>query len=105
MWQFFLEQVAPVIWLGLGFSAHIAKKAMKLKMLDKTFRLKPYLMDHPYQTYLSILAALGSYLLLWEGSQALEPPQAVLWSAAFFAGASANSFGDLAPGDRNNGGG
>ena len=91
-----VEQIVPVLFMLLGVAVHIAKKAMKLRQLHQDFDLSDYLIGHPYQTFLTVVAGGAAYLTLWESAQ----PDPVAWSAAFFAGVAANSLGDIAPGTR-----
>jgi len=91
-----MEQIWPVLALIAGIASHITKKAAKLRLQDETFRLGDYLMGHPFQTFSTLFAAGGAYLVLWENS----PDNIVIASAAYLAGIAANSVGDLAPGQR-----
>lgn len=84
----------PVGAMLLGVVTHILKKAMKYRQQDVTFKLREYLLGHPYQTALTFIAGAGGYLTLLVGGDGVD------LAAAFFAGVAANSLGDLAPGDR-----
>lgn len=95
-----MEHLIPIGLMLLGVVTHILKKAMKLNHTARMdpavppFKLRDYLVGHPYQTALTVIAGGGAYLMLMEG---MLPPD---WAAAFFAGVAANSLGDIAAGDR-----
>ena len=90
-----LEHVIYGSSLLAGVTTHIVKKVMqhRLEKNDKTFHLKTFLMAYPYQSFLVLMAGVGSYLTLM-GQGELGA------ASAFLAGIASNSFGDLAPGDR-----
>lgn len=87
----YLPSIAALVF---GIMCHIAKKAMKLRQQDSAFDLSDYLAGHPYQTFLTVAAAIGCYFSLINGGVAPS------LEAAFLAGVAANSLGDLAPGNR-----
>ena len=89
----FASLLWSIVAMLFGVAVHIAKKAAKFKLQDQSFNLKNYLVDHPYQTFLSFAAGIGGLLTLYAAGT-LEP------AAAFFAGVAANSLGDIAPGNR-----
>jgi hypothetical protein len=88
-----LTIVWSIVAMLAGVIVHIMKKAMQMRQQNRNFRLKEYLVDHPYQTFLTFAAGAGGLLTLGAAG-ALEP------AAAFFAGVAANSLGDIAPGER-----
>jgi hypothetical protein len=89
-----MKQYLPFIAAMLfGVAVHIAKKAMTLKKTDPAFSLKGYLLDYPYQTFLTFASAAGVFLGLVSGD-------ALTLSSAFLGGVAANSLGDAAPGER-----
>lgn len=95
-----MDHLIPIALMLLGVITHILKKAMTLNQaaakdpLVPRFKLKEYLIGHPYQTALTFIAGGGAYLMLMDGITAPD------WAGAFFAGVAANSLGDIAAGDR-----
>lgn len=78
-----------------GTSIHVAKKAAKARLTDKTFSLKDYLLGHPYQSYAALGMTVGAYFELVS-----DPENMPALLAVFLAGVASNSLADLMPGER-----
>ena len=64
-----LEYAFIVIALLLGVVAHIVKKVIQQREMDKTFSLSRYLTENPYKTFMTIFyAAAGAAGLHMDGS-------------------------------------
>lgn len=90
-----LTPFMPVLAMMFGMMVHISKKAAEARLADATFKLKDYLLSHPYQTFTSFGLAVGAYFQL-----TADPTAPVTLFAAFTAGVAVNSLADLAPGKR-----
>jgi hypothetical protein len=71
--------------LLLGIVAHIVKKVIEQRELDKTFSLKRYLMENPYKTFMVVVYAVG-------GAAGLHMDGSLTVYTALITGAAANSF-------------
>jgi hypothetical protein len=71
--------------LLLGIVAHIIKKVIEQRELDKTFSLKRYLVENPYKTFMVLVYAIG-------GAAGLHMDGSLTLYTAIVTGAAANSF-------------
>jgi len=71
--------------LLLGIIAHIVKKVIEQRELDKTFSLKRYLVENPYKTFMVLVYAVG-------GAAGLHMDGSLTLYTAIVTGAAANSF-------------
>lgn len=71
--------------LLLGIIAHIVKKVIEQRELDKTFSLKRYLVENPYKTFMVLVYAIG-------GAAGLHMDGSLTLYTAIVTGAAANSF-------------
>lgn len=80
-----LELVYAGLALMTGVAAHIVKKVIEERELDKTFSLKRYLSENPYKTFMVIVYAIG-------GAFGLHMAGDLSVYTALITGAAANSF-------------
>ena len=64
-----MEYLLIVFGLLAGVCAHVVKKVIQRRELDKAFSLKQYLTENPYKTVMILFyAAVGAAGLYYDGS-------------------------------------
>ena len=71
--------------LLLGIAAHIVKKVIELREVDRTFSLKRYIMENPYKTFVVFVYSIG-------GAATLHGVGDLSFATAVITGAADNSF-------------
>lgn len=81
-----LNEYWPIaLGLLLGVLAHIIKKVIEQRELDRSFSLMRYLTENPYKTFMVLVYAIG-------GAAGLHMDGSLTIYTAMVTGAAANSF-------------
>jgi len=82
-------EILDMLFIGsgllLGIAAHIVKKVIELREVDRTFSLKRYITENPYKTFMVAVYAIG-------GAATLHSVGDLSFATAVITGAAANSF-------------